>query len=190
MEKIYAEGEHFENINFTEKPLLTGEYENCSFNNCDLSNANLSNFNFIECSFKDCNLSLANLANSIMRDITFTGCKLLGLHFEYCKPMLFAVKFDHCILDLSSFYKLKLKNTHFFHTSMIEVDLTEADLTGAAFDHCDLHKTIFDNSILEKADLRTSFNYSIDPQGNSIRKAKFSMPAVAGLLYKYDIIIE
>jgi hypothetical protein len=38
--------------------------------------------------------------------------------------------------------------------------------------------------------MRTSFNYSINPELNRIKKAKFSMPAVVGLLDKYDIEIE
>ena len=71
-----------------------------------------------------------------------------------------------------------------------ETDFTEADLTDAAFPECDLLKSTFENTILEKADFRTSFNYSIDPNLNRVKKAKFSMPAVVGLLDKYDIQIE
>ena len=48
----------------------------------------------------------------------------------------------------------------------------------------------FENSILEKADLRTSRNYLIDPELNKIKKAKFSIHGIAGLLAKYDIEIE
>ncbi len=39
-------------------------------------------------------------------------------------------------------------------------------------DNCDLNRAVFDNSILEKADFRTSLNYSIDPELNRIKKAK------------------
>ncbi len=42
----------------------------------------------------------------------------------------------------------------------------------------------------EGVDFRTSFNYSIDPQLNRIKKAKFSLPGIAGLLDKYDIVID
>jgi len=50
--------------------------------------------------------------------------------------------------------------------------------------------SIFDNSVLEKTDFTTASNYSIDPEINRIKKAKFSLPAVVGLLNKYDIVIE
>ena len=48
----------------------------------------------------------------------------------------------------------------------------------------------FENTIIEKADFRTSFNYSIDSEKNRIKKTRFSLAGVAGLLYKYDIEID
>jgi hypothetical protein len=44
--------------------------------------------------------------------------------------------------------------------------------------------------LLEKADLRTSYNYSIDPETNKIRKARFALLGIRGLLEKYDIPID
>ena len=58
------------------------------------------------------------------------------------------------------------------------------------FENCNLHKAIFDNTILEKAYFRTSYGFSIDPDHNKIRKAKFSVMGLSGLLDKYDIDIE
>jgi uncharacterized protein YjbI with pentapeptide repeats len=98
--------------------------------------------------------------------------------------------FEDCQLNLSSFFKLKLKNTRFIKCSLHEVDFTEADLTSSVFENCDLQRTIFSNTILEKADFRTAFNYSIDPEVNRIKKAKFSLPGVLGLLSKYAIEID
>ena len=43
--------------------------------------------------------------------------------------------------------------------------------------------------ILEKADFSTAYNYVIDPELNTIRKAKFSIAGITGLLHKYDIDI-
>jgi hypothetical protein len=42
---------------------------------------------------------------------------------------------------------------------------------------------------LEKTDFRSSFNYSIDPEVNRIKKAKFDRAGLAGLLDKYDLEI-
>jgi hypothetical protein len=48
----------------------------------------------------------------------------------------------------------------------------------------------FDSTNLEKVDLRTAFNYSISPERNRIKKAKFSSQGLVGLLQHHDIIIE
>ena len=70
------------------------------------------------------------------------------------------------------------------------MDFTEADLTSSLFDNCELAGARFERTILEKADLRTSRNYSIDPELNKIKKARFSYPGVLGLLSKYEIDID
>jgi uncharacterized protein YjbI with pentapeptide repeats len=80
--------------------------------------------------------------------------------------------------------------TTFRNSNLHEVDFTECDLTGSVFDNCDFMRATFENSIIEKADFRTSFNYSIDPVKNLIKKARFSLTGIAGLLDKYDIEID
>lgn len=49
---------------------------------------------------------------------------------------------------------------------------------------------MFDRTKLEKVDLRTSYNYVIDPESNKIKKAKFSILNIHVLLTRYNIIIE
>jgi len=47
-----------------------------------------------------------------------------------------------------------------------QVDFTQSDLTGSAFKNCDLLNAIFKMTILEGADLKSSYNFSIDPEQN------------------------
>ena len=42
----------------------------------------------------------------------------------------------------------------------------------------------------QAADFTTAHNYSIDPEINKIKKAKFSLSQLPGLLDKYDIVIN
>jgi len=189
MEQTYIEDQEFESIDYSQHKLVEGEYENCVFTNCNFSGLNLSRLSFSECSFIDCNLSMVKLTGTTLRDIKFKGCKLLGLHFEDCSDFLFSVSFDNCNLNLSSFFKRKLKKTTFNNTSLQEVDFTEADLSLAIFNNCDMLGATFIDTILEKADFRTAYNYAIDPEQNRIKKAKFSMSGVSGLLLKYDLEI-
>ena len=189
MERNYFEEITFDKKDFTETPFNPGEYENCTFNGCNFSGIDLSHITFTECTFNGCNLSMVKLTNTGLRDIRFVDCKMLGLHFEDCSDFLFAVHFDKCLLNLSSFFKQKLKKTIFKDCILQEVDFTEADCSQANFINCDLSGAKFEKTNLEKADLRTSYNYSIDPELNRIKKAKFSIDGIAGLLDKYDIEI-
>lgn len=190
MERTYIEDQQFEKIDFTGSPLQLANYEGCTFLNCNFSNTNLSEISFAECEFKGCNLSTCKLGKTALKDVKFIECKMLGLRFEDCSNFLFEVNFDSCVLNLSTFYAMKIKKTRFKNCTLHETDFTETDLSAAIFDKCDLSRAIFANTILEKADLRTAYNYSIDPELNHLKKAKFSLTGVAGLLDKYDIELE
>jgi fluoroquinolone resistance protein len=198
MNLVFIEEETFDKIDFTQNPLIKGEYEYCTFLNCDLSYSDLSEFKFLECEFSGCNLSLAKLTQTALKDIKFKTCKMLGLNFGDCNEFGFAVSFDTCLLNHSSFVsiadslkkRIKLKQTVFKNSQLYEVNFTGCDLSSAIFDDCDLTRTIFEYTILEKADFRTAINYSIDPELNRIKKAKFSRSGIVGLLDKYDLEIE
>jgi fluoroquinolone resistance protein len=189
MDHLFTD-ETFDKRDFKVVPLLRGEYENCVFTNCDLSGCDLSEVQFTSCEFTDCNLSMAKLSKTAFRDVRFKGCKMLGLRFDDCSKFALSFTFDGCTLDHSSFYQAKIKQTVFRNSQLQEVDLTECDLAGAVFDNCNLVGATFDNTILEKADMRGALNYAIDPEKNKIKKAKFALSQVAGLLYKYNIEID
>lgn len=74
----------------------------------------------------------------------------------------------------------KLKDVHFTNTILIGADFSDVDLTGA----------IFHNSDLSKAEFSKATRYTIDPQTNKIKKAKFSLPEALGLLQAFDIMID
>jgi len=114
---------------------------------------------------------------------------MLGLHFENCDQLGMTVRFEDCQLDRSSFYQVKLNHTVFLNTTLQEVDFTEADLRNTILDQCDLLNATFDNTNMERANLSTALNYSLDPENNRITGAKFSQPSVLGLLSKYQIEI-
>jgi fluoroquinolone resistance protein len=190
MNESIIENAVFERINFSETPLEAEAYENCRFLACDFTAADLKGLSFESCLFSGCNLSQAKNADLSLKHADFKSCKLLGWNFQDCKPLLFSVSFDGCILDFSRFIKMKLANTVFKDCSMKEVDFIEADLTGASFPNCDLMRAVFNRTHLERADFRTAFHFSIDPEKNKLKKARFSLHTVTGLLGKYGIVIE
>ncbi|RZL97280.1 MAG: pentapeptide repeat-containing protein, partial [Pedobacter sp.] len=145
---------------------------------------------FSDCTFEGCNLSMAKVSHTAFKNVIFINCKMVGFNFNHCDPFLLTVSFEDCFLHLSSFYKLKLKKTKFIKCDLREVDFADADLTAATFIECNLDRSIFQNTILEKVDFRTATNYSIDPETNRIKNAKFSKDGIAGLLDKYKIDIS
>ena len=190
MERSFVSDTTFEKQDFASTPLKIADYECCNFINCNFEKANISGINFAECEFKGCNLSLSNITKVSFKDVTFKNCKMFGLRFDSCNDILFSVGFDTCTLNFSSFYKLKLKSTRFVNSNLQEVDFTEANLSTVKFDNCNLQGAIFENTNLEKTDFRTASNYSLDPELNTIKKAKFSLQGLTGLLNKYDLEID
>ena len=180
----------FTGQDFIGSSLQVAEYEGCCFDRCDLFNADLSSCIFIDCRFDGCNLSLVKLGKTVFRDVAFKDCKMLELHFGDCNGNGLSVKFDQCTLNQSSFYQCKLIKTIFKNCLLQETDFTEADISASVFEQCDFLGALFEHTILEKADMRSSFNYVIDPEINKIKKARFSLSAIAGLLLKYNIEID
>lgn len=172
------------------KKIDPGDYESCRFVNCILPNSDLSGLHFIECEFENCDFSSSRLYDTSFHDVIFKECKLVGLRFEDCNAFLFSIDFKGCNLNLSSFYQMKPKNLSFRDCNLKEVDFTEAELPETIFENCDLNSAIFKNSNLEKTNLRTSYNFIIDPQINNIRQAKFSLQGLPGLLEKFNLDIE
>ncbi len=190
MHPILIEEQTFNKINFREEKLTKADYELCSFETCDFSNSDLSNIKFIECEFIDCNLSSSNTHDTAFQNVKFEDCKMLGLQFDKCDSFGFEISLENCQLDHTSSYKMKLNNFKVVNSKLIDVDFTEANLSGVQFETCDLQNAIFERSNLEKCDFRTAFNYSIDPENNRIKAAKFSVEGVSGLLAKYQIVID
>lgn len=190
MIKPYFDELDLEGTNFSQKPLDKGEYENCLFTNCSFTEVNLSEFGFIECQFINCDFSNATITHTMFRDVQFKGCKLLGLQFNECNELLFSATFESCDLRLASFFRRKLKNCSFLHSQLHEVDFAEADLQKARFEYCDFSNALFDRTNLTKVDLSSCYNFTIDPDTNTITKACFSSDQLIGLLRKYQINVK
>ena len=186
----WIEEQIFTNISYCDQKLIQTEFESCTFLNCDFSNADFSESDLLNCRFEGCNFSVAKFVGTGMKEINFKGCKLIGINFDNCTDFLFAVGFEHCILDYSSFAEKKMKKTKFANCSMKEVDFSGADLSMSVFENCDLSGTVFKYTNLEKADFRTAYNYGFDPELNKIKQARFSLSGISGLLGKYNIDIE
>ncbi|WP_309641023.1 pentapeptide repeat-containing protein [Flavobacterium sp.] len=185
----YFLDQEFTNLTYDQDAFNLKEFEQCTFRHCDLSACNFIGVTFIDCHFYDCHFNGAKINHVALRTVGFYNCQMKEINFSMCDKLIFEIAFTDCILDFSKFYTLKIKDTVFRNCSLIAVDFMNADLTSVIFDACDLYRSEFEKAIAVKANFKTSFNYTIDPQKTKVKNAIFSLNAVKGLLYKHDIIV-
>ncbi len=187
MEEQLHQDKTFEKISYPSKTIKGREFEDCVFRNCDFSNADFSHNRFADCEFIGCNLAMLKLLGSTLNNVTFRECKLTGINFSECEEFLFTVDFESCLMDYTSFLRRKMPKTSFIDCSLKNAVFEQANLSKATFDNTDLAGAVFERTTLAEADFSTAYNYSIDPELNNIKKAKFSQDGLAGLLTRYDI---
>lgn len=179
----------FKSANYLKKSLEGHVFNSCFFESCDFTESILRNARFSTCVFTNCNLSLPKLDACRFQDVQFIDCKIVGAEFFKCDRAFFSVSFKKCLLSYCNFSDLNMKNTRFEGSKIQETHFTNTVLTGADFADTDLTGTLFHNCDLCKADFSTAVRYSIDPQTNKIKKAKFSLPEAVALLQGFDLII-
>lgn len=189
MELLIHEDKTFDKVVYAGQLISGWEFQSCEFKNCDFTNSAFVNNKFLECTFEGCNLSMMKLGKSTLSDARFRNCKILGVNFSECQDFLFTVTFDGCILDYSSFMAKKMPKTRFNKSTLKEVTFSLANLSGSVFEQCNLSETVFNRTDLSAVDFSTSYNFSIDPELNILKKAIFSAQGLPGLLDKYGIRI-
>lgn len=165
------------------------ELEQYRFIGCDFSGTNLTDKRFIDCLFERCNLSLATLVGAGLQNVAFLECKLSGVQFSACRDMWFEVDFAHCQLQYASFHGKRLRGARFAHCVLTEADFAYSDLTDAIFQDCNLTGALFEQTQLSGADFTTASGFIIDPDTNAIKRARFSLEGLPGLLSKYEIVV-
>jgi uncharacterized protein YjbI with pentapeptide repeats len=184
------EDQRIEGISYAEGEIIQETFDYCTFVKCNFTKTQVALCLFNDCSFVDCNLSMTDFNQSTLNNVSFKNCKILGVSFGKCHDFIFEVSFDNCVLDYSSFEKRKMPKTSFLRSSLKGTDFGLADMKQCRFVESDLTEAIFYNTNLQEADFSTAYNYTIDPDENNIKKARFSREGLTGLLYKYNIIIE
>lgn len=180
----------FTDCTFEAKKMDRGRFDSCTFTGCDLSEHNLSNSNFLDCTFIDCDLSMSRVDNTGFKTVVFKQCKLLGIPYYNCSELLLEMEFIDCMLNFCGFLRLDLTHTQFEACSMHNVDFTDTILNKAVLNNCDLKGAQFSHSSLIEADFRTAYNFAIDPENNRMKKARFGLQNLSGLLYKYELDIK
>lgn len=172
------------------KDLRQQEYEDCTFVRCLFSEADLSGVVFSECRFEHCDLSMTQLDGCAFRSVVFEDCKLLGMAFQDGNTFAFSVSFLRCNLQYASFFQVKMPGTRFEACLLESVGFEKADLSKADFSDSNLRGAVFEGTQLGGADFRTALHYSVHPERNQIKMARFSRQNLEGLLLDYQLLIS
>lgn len=113
----------------------------------------------------------------------------MGIDWTKAKNVRF-LTFERCDITYSNFSFMKLPHLKLIECTAKEVDFNETDLSEGIFTKTDFTDTKFIKTNLTKADLRGAYNYGIDFNFNTLKKAKFSLPEAGSLLKSLNIIVE
>lgn len=190
MHPDYIHDKEFSGIDFDEPSIKFRDFENCTFTDCDFRDCLFQTVSFIDCNFVGCNFADTKINYVSLRGVFFTKCNFTNVNFAMTDQVIFDFGFKDCLLDYAKFYALKLKKMQFINCSLVAADFMGCDLTEAVFDFCNLRHAVFIDTIAEKADFTTSYDFVIDPEQNKLKKARFSVEGLKGLLAKYDIVVK
>ncbi len=190
MQSDYVLDLNFADLVFDDIATKFKDFENCTFTRCDFRMCTFQTVTFIDCTFLECNFQETKVNYVSLRGVSFRKCNFTSVNFAMTDQVIYEFHFVDCLLDYAQFYALKLKKMQFINCSMIAVDFMGSDLTEVLFDNCNLRRAVFVDTIANKADFSTSYDYAFDPEKNKIKKAIFSVDGLKGLLEKYDIVVR
>ena len=188
MNKPKLPAESVRDVDFSFQKMNRTDFEECEFVNCVFTD--LSRLSFIDCHFKNCNLSNSKTVDTALKSCKFSGCKLLGMNFSASKDFIFEVHFEDCLMDYVSFDRKKLNKSSFTRCKLHGANFTEADLSKSTLVNCDLYDALFSGTNLSSVDLTSAINFIIDPELNNIKKAKFTLQGLPGLLQRHHILLD
>ncbi len=181
--------ESFSGLNLADETVKEIMFEQCTFENCSFVTCTFERCRFLTCKLTGCILSAITPTNTRFEDVTFISCKAIGVNWTRAMETR-KLRFKDSQVNYSNFRFTKLPDLSMINCEAKESDFIEADLKGAVMKKTDFQNTRFFHSNLAEADFREAVNYSIDPAQNTLKKTRFSMPEVMGLLDSFDIIIE
>ncbi|GII55321.1 hypothetical protein Pth03_37100 [Planotetraspora thailandica] len=141
--------------------------------------AQLDNLHLNSVELSGCDLSGLHWSDSKLSRVVFTDCKLLGAALDGI--VLDDVIFDLCKLDYATLTHVPAAGPVIFSScSLRETAFTAPDLSGAAFDGCEMHATEFNGGSYRDCDLRGNDLRSIRGVA-SLKKVIVSQPQLQDL---------
>ena len=194
MANSYLENERFQGLSFTEEAFSGLTLVDCSFVDCSFERCSLSRCTLTECRFAGCRIVDPKCESSGVRFLQLEACTLTGVNWGLLLPSGgFGDPLDRlmdCRLKYSFFTNMDLRKFDFTGTSFTGCLFAECNLTEARFQDCDLTETEFLRCDLTGADFREAVGYRVDVPTCTVKRARFTLPEAANLLYSLGIKLE
>jgi fluoroquinolone resistance protein len=133
------------------------------------------------------------VTSSVFSGVRFESSRLIGIDWTQADWNAISLgdplRFTNCVISHSTFIGIKLRKIMITDTTAKDVDFREVDLSRVDFCGTDLTDSIFADTNLAEADLSKARNYSISPEKNNLKGAKFSLPEALSLLFNLDIVL-
>ena len=185
--------QRFRDLDLERSRLVESEFHDCHFEACSFSETVFQGCRFVECVFEECDLSLAQMPGTAFSASRFADSRVIGVDWTQADwsgvSLGQPIGFERCALSHSTFIGLNLPGLQIKECVAADVDFREADLSKADFSGSDLNQSLFINTNLSKADLSTARNYSIAPEQNLLKGARFALPEAMSLLFSMDIVL-
>ncbi|HIW97615.1 MAG TPA: pentapeptide repeat-containing protein [Candidatus Tidjanibacter gallistercoris] len=165
--------------------------DGCTFDRCTVAGRHLNGIVLLDCRFDGCDFSLSSLAGTVTDGVAFSGCKMTGVAFgERSGTCRLSASFAECILDNALFQYLEAPRSMFRHCRMRGTVFDRCMMKETLFEMCDMHEASFSDCDLTGTDFLTSDGFTLDPETNRLRGARFAVASLPGLLAKYRIKTE
>ena len=105
----------------------------------------------------------------------------MGVKFELCNPLGLSFELIGCNLTAASFHALDMRRVRF--------EKCNAQAEGVCFNEVVLKGALFEQTNLKAADFTLAAHWRIDPNENSLQKAKFRKEELSGLLASWSLDI-
>lgn len=187
------DSKRFEGMRY-DSDIESNEYAECLFEQCQFMDMALRNVVFSNCVFTGCTFRNVDMSGLRMQNASFQDCAFIGIDWSEVRRTgkLFPLfkEIGGCTLKFNNFFKMKIPKISIVDSSLLDCAFMECELAGSVFRNVDFQDTTFQDCDLSKADFREARNYKINTTSNRVRKARFSLPEVVGLLDNLDVIIE
>ena len=186
--------EKFVDLDLSNRSIENVKFEYCFFTCCKFDSTTFKKCKFVDCTFKSTSMNLTNFDGSTFTETEFNQCNMKGINWTKMSfPYIVLgspIHFTDCEISYSSFYELNLSSITLINCKAHEVDFRGTNLSNSDLSGTDFLNAQFCSTNLSHSDIRKSINYNISPTENNIRKAKFSLLEVIGLLNFCEIEID